>query len=276
MKKHSYYLLGMLSIVFIFSLILPLYGQTPTPPSKVKQTVQKASPSNQNAHQDPYGTEPKPFIVKVLPTVKSKAETDQETDERNRKMENETWIRWATVSLALVTTGLAIFTAFLWKSTSKLVSASKETSIQQLRAYVHAGLPEIGRAFSDENGHLSVELIIKNYGQTPAYQLKSSAFIGFYKLPLSKILDSANYGNGSLGCIAPNQFFRVYPVLGRKLDQSEINDIKVQKAGIYVWGYLEYIDIFKAKRTTEFKMLSTGNDFRDGVFAYCTDGNEAT
>jgi hypothetical protein len=266
----------LLILLTIWSM-LPLYGSENRPSEKAYAT--------QNAPKK--NTNPAKTITKNRPSIVNETVSDictqynchQTENQKQKKTEspNEGW--WHKLKddpIATFTALLFISTCLLFWATWQLVRGAKETSIQQLRAYVFAGLDDVEKLFFNENGCLGAALIIKNYGQTPAYNLKGCAFIGFYKLPLSEILHPPNYSNGSLGCLAPNQIFRLYPTLTTKLSQPEMDAIKTGKIGIYVWGYLEYIDIFKIHRKTQFKMLSTSTHFDDRVLTYCSDGNEAT
>lgn len=178
--------------------------------------------------------------------------------------------------IALFTALLFFATLALFWATYRLVAGADLTAERQLRAYVFVSLADGEKLFLDENGCLSAPLIIKNYGQTPAYNLKCSVFIGPCKLPLAEILDPPNYTGGSVGCLPHNQAHRQYPTVLRPLTETEIEGITSGKYGMFVWGYLEYKDIFKSVQNVQFRMVSSGADFARGELAYCNEGNEAT
>jgi hypothetical protein len=216
---------------------------------------------------------------KEIPQINSTNNTNETKDQEkkvNEGPDKSWWLKFITDPVATFTGLLFLVTFGLWWATYRLVIGAKKTAEQQLRAYVFPSLADGEKLFLDESGRLCAPLIIKNYGQTPAYKLRCSVFVGRYKLPLIEILDSPDYDNGSLGCLAPNQVFRQYPALPRKLSQIEEADIKSEVCGIYVWGYLEYVDIFKIQRKVQFRMISTGDDFDRYELAYSKEGNEAT
>jgi hypothetical protein len=65
----------------------------------------------------------------------------------------------------------AFGTIFLWLSTRALVSDGKRSSERQLRAYVLFEGGSISSIVTDAGRHfLNVQLLTKNYGQTPAYR----------------------------------------------------------------------------------------------------------
>ena len=122
---------ALVSISFAESLP-PSAGSMSGPEHVISKPVQ----SDQTTAQKQHGTEQNPLVISVLPSIKSKAETEFETRERNQKSANERWITWATVWLAIVTTLLAIFTAYLWDATRKLAKSAEETAKRQLRAFI--------------------------------------------------------------------------------------------------------------------------------------------
>jgi hypothetical protein len=128
-----------LIVVAIFSVLVSFAQSQPLSPSPITSTKSLEpifNQSNQTTTQSQNGTEQQPLIVKILPDAKSKAEVEYEIYERQKKSTNEGRLTWATIWLAIVTTFLAVFTAYLWDATRKLVRSAEETAKRQLRAFI--------------------------------------------------------------------------------------------------------------------------------------------
>lgn len=222
-----------------------------------------------NTHQEPTD----PAVNKLTAGIQADNSGHQARSERTKI--RPAWSDWVepisilTFLLVLVTIGMLI-------ATMKIVKITRETAKRQLRAYVSARLADGEEVFLDDNECLSTPLIIENYGQTPAYNFRKSAFAGFFRYPLEDALDPPDYRGGSIAHIPPGQKVRMYPTLPRPLNGSEVEAIKTKKGCFCVWGYLEYTDIFNNLQTSGFRMLATGADFERGELAYCEEGNSAT
>jgi hypothetical protein len=92
----------------------------------------------------------------------------KEKIERNEKIITAT----STVFIAAFTVVLAFATFFLWRATGNLVDDAKETSEKQLRAYI--GIQSMkATVYPFELGGFAyiAEAELRNYGQTPAYDM---------------------------------------------------------------------------------------------------------
>lgn len=129
-----------IKIILVLLIAWPLsvasQEPSPSPLGRSKHIENKSDQSNKRADDNKYGTEQRPFIVKTITAPKGKEETDYETYERHEKSKNERRLTCATIWLAVVTTFLAIFTAYLWDATRKLVKSAEETAKRQLRAFI--------------------------------------------------------------------------------------------------------------------------------------------
>lgn len=178
-------------------------------------------------------------------------------------------IAWSPALLALITAILAFFTYRLW-------SATKETAKRQLRAYVFMKLEDGAKMLYDANGCLTAPLIIKNFGQTPAYDFISWLHIGLYKFPLDTKLDQPSYlPTASKAPIAPSDIFRQYAILPAQLNDAEVEAIRNKTASIFVCGEVIYHDAFKIRHRSNLCLYSTGDDFSRGELAYYHEGNKA-
>ncbi len=173
--------------------------------------------------------------------------------------------------IAAFTVLLFLATLALWWSTRALVKGADETAKRQLRAYV--GI---------ENGHLACEVFkdqirakpvlrIKNVGQTPAYEVTSSIGFATAKNFSDKIEATQIHIEGKT-YIFPSGNHRIIGI-GATLEVP--NEVGTE---IYVFGRIDYRDIFAAKRSTRFRFFVRNLDSPDrkGELAPCGDGNDAT
>ncbi|KJR98969.1 MAG: hypothetical protein VR65_17990 [Desulfobulbaceae bacterium BRH_c16a] len=246
---------------------------------EVKDLVKKESPDKKEKLNKKNIKEPitKELIDTNSKKVNPQTNTNIQTVKHVQDLSDED-TEWsnADIFMVLFTAILALFTIGLWREANRSVKITENTAKRQLRAYIFARLADGEKLFPDEINCLSVPIIIENHGQTPGHQLKISTFVNIYKNPLNETLDPPNFQNGSQTYLAPGQIIRMYPTLPRSLKEVEVNAITSKEGSFYVWGYLEYIDIFDNKQKTEFRLYSTGADFTRGELAYSLEGNTAT
>ncbi len=267
-----------IKILFILLAIFPAYIQASEEhPQSIKsleaQKIIDKTPKKNNANPEKPSNPNSTTIHK--PVLENEKPSSTQAKHNETEKNKESWMhKFTNDPTAVFTAGLFVATLLLWWVTLRLVVNTQKASRRQFRAYVFACLAEGEKLFLDENECLSAPLIIKNYGQTPAYNLKCSNFIGTFPLPLSETLDPPNFINGSVGTLPPNQIFRVYPTLPSKLSDTDLKAIANGVGGVFIWGYLEYFDIFKVKHNVSFRLLSTKTDFGRSEFIYCDEGNE--
>ena len=76
---------------------------------------------------------------------------------------HEEIIAASTFGIFIVTTGLVVYTAFLWNATNTLVKGNKDTARKELRAYI-----ALDRLLFVRN---VLKVIAKNHGRTPAHKM---------------------------------------------------------------------------------------------------------
>lgn len=258
----------MRSLILAVVLACPLVclAESQESPKKVPAVTDSA---DQNTHSQP--------LVKALPP--NQADVIANGHKTNREHDAANWPEWlialATLILAAVTAGLVFYTKKLWGITGVLALEAKQSSEQQLRAYVFAKHDK--PMFLDPSGALSVEIAIKNFGQTPANEVMCHVFIGLHQFPLSidLDLDPPDYTKASRSPLAPSETIKQFPTLARPMTGAEVEAVTARKGAIFVWGEVLYVDIFKNQRRTRFSLYSTGEDFARGELAYHHEGNDA-
>jgi hypothetical protein len=159
----------------------------------------------------------------------------------------------ATVFLMIITGGL------VWVGYRQIV-----TTRAQLRAYV---LPDVagildGMMLTPNDPARAnmpgIGLTIKNFGQTPAYDVISWAQIAVINItdeekqivPTLQKIGAATIGTG--GTINKFLWF------GRALTAYEMSDVGTGVRAIYIFGRIEYRDIFKRHKGTNFRFRYSG------------------
>ena len=259
-------LLAMIVLAFSFSCLAQSQDAPKNVPPVADKT--KTESDHQNAVPAP------PFTVVV--SNEANAHSDGEKHEGNHGATNyaEWLVAIATLVLVMVTVGLVYYTKRLWGITEVLAGDAKTSSEQQLRAYVFAR--HDSPMFLTKDNTLAVEIAINNFGQTPANEVMTHAFIGILPYPLNAPLDPPDYTKASKSPMAPSQTIKQFPTMPAALDEPQLNAVLAKQAAIYVWGEIVYVDIFKIGRRTRFCLYCTGEDIGRGELAYYHDGNDAT
>lgn len=259
----------LVSLIILWVVNAQSQEPSPQPFKDIQKPQQNAREIYKSTNTNQQGTEKYPTVFKEIPSDITNEETKKEANKESDKSFYDKLIAWSTVLLAIITAVLAFFTYRLWAST-------KDTAKRQLRAYVFMKPKDGENMFDDSNGCLTAPLIVKNFGQTPAYDILCSLQMAPYKFPLDTTLESHAYEpTASKSPLAPGDQVRQYITLGDKLTETERNNILKSKIAIFVWGEVLYFDAFKTKHRSNLCLYSTGADFGRGELAYYHDGNNA-
>jgi hypothetical protein len=193
----------------------------------------------------------------------------------------------STFGVFVFTVALVISTLLLWKAGEKQLALAADTAQRQLRAYVNPDSitlwdgatltpPQMNRANLP-----GIVLLWRNTGETPAKNVVSWSRIavisprveGRYNPParlerhFSNVLGRGIPGNRSF-------WYR------RALTPQQIADVGAGRLGIYVYGRLEYQDVFGKAHWTTYKYVYISSVFPPtgtggGTFNICLTGNDA-
>ncbi len=252
----------------------------------VVQSQEQPNPKTQQkkATAEQRGSEQAPLLVKA-PSPTTQAERDYVAYEKHEKPANERKMTNATVALAWITGVLAFFTALLWGATYCLVRNAKDTARRQLRAYISLTGGDI--VVSEEKKEFRVALKFINCGQTPAYSVSSSFEAEIRELQnvnlpeLGQVFPSAKpIGERDSNTIAgPGIHINTAEVKGFINDQLE--HVRSRTSAIFVWGEINYIDIFDQPHWLKFRYVNGGkaHDKLKTQFGWhlqpCKEGNDA-
>lgn len=138
---------------------------------------------------------------------------------------------------------MVIFTGLLWYSTNKLAKSADDTAQRQLRAYIGIGSPIISiKNKDDKEGRIGISL--SNAGQTPAYNVHTH--INYMKNS-PKDFKYIDYNPESDKNTSIS-------TLDNKTPQTSTISIpsKDFQPNMYIYGHVDYTDIFKKKWHTNF------------------------
>jgi len=123
-----------------------------------------------------------------------------------------------------------------------------------------------------------IAMLMKNFGQTPAYKVISVAEIKLVLLSEERtalitpqVTEQCPLTLGRDGTFSKALWF------DHPLTAEEIKSIEAGILGIYINGRIEYKDIFKKNRFANFRLRYTGKfpPLPGAIFNFSTDGNDA-
>lgn len=183
---------------------------------------------------------------------------------------------YATIVIAVFTAILGVGTWRLWLATDRLVEGAKDTSQRQLRAYVAIG--DINLKTEDDKPIITA--ILKNTGQTPAKNLRTSIGVSWDTEPEGDVLIDedmpASKRDLGAGIEMPAQ------IIWDSFEGQLMKDIFTGQQLAWLLGVVEYEDIFGEKRFTWFKFNIRGEESKSKPgefflhFSGARDGNRST
>lgn len=238
------------------------YGKTPAPlvpadkPNHEAEAPQKETPDSQR------GTEQSPVVVKILPAQKDEAPpSNADTEQKG----NADW--WLDHSPEIF---IALFTLGLWCATYQLVREAKGTAKKELRAYMGVAKNHILRDRGANRGASSDswEIVIQNFGKTMAKDTRMW-------------ISTAVTGENITRFPWADRPIKTVVMPGETLGFH--HDIAMPRAGdnrAYLWGKIEYDDVFGKHHWTTFRFMSDQAAYVNGQTPgwktkHCDEGNDA-
>jgi hypothetical protein len=213
-------------------------------------------------------------------------------ERHHRKRERGYW-NWSLIFSGIAMGG-AITAAFF---TGSYVNASwraiREAEIQsfilrdqeqrQLRAYIF--LPPDNElhvvAYPSTKNTFEIDINVKNFGQTPAYQVITESWVNLAPWPPPGNFDYT-------GPLDPNRIFayiippggivHFHAGSGRPFTQTEMTSLEDGALSLYIFGSITYEDAFGIKQHTDFCFASSTQDqlgFTTAI-GVCPNHNDAT
>ena len=192
---------------------------------------------------DQRGTQEAPFVIQIQQTPGQNPIGPEAKEKGGWYTRPDWWTAVFTAALFISTSGLWVFTAFLW-------SASKRTAERQLRAYVFAKPDRMDLALERDGniGTLTVRYMTINTGQTPAYELSSIGELRImpHPLPTDFVISSPEIREEDKRPFALGPHDNVFA--SPETPYRRLNDGE----GYYLVAIITYRDAFKRSRTTKF------------------------
>ena len=288
-------LAGCLLLAFSFSI----FGQPTKPvPTWIKQNEVRQPSVEKINEKNSAPNKSTPKIIAANETESSAPVDVAMPPHKNEEKSSAEWEQVKVAKFAAVIAVLVLLTAmiqagmFSWQlnlmryanstaahsaeAAEKSAQASLNQSIhlqQSTRAYVLAS----NKFGMDHNfGQVRGTVLFKNFGQTPASDVRVCIFINFVELPFSGPFNQGDFSGASKAPIGPGLEFPLTAELPAPLREENKQKCLSGAAAIIVWGEVQYKDIFGVAQLTKIKIQSTGDDFDKGLFEICEDGNEAT
>jgi hypothetical protein len=191
----------------------------------------------------------------------------------------------AEAIIAAFTIILAFSTIFLWVATRDLVRSADDTAKRQLRAYVFVSGSAVTNVV-EGNGIPEAQVVIQNFGRTPAYAFVNVTGFGMnaYPHPQSIRLTipekefSGPIAKSDLGPTQSQMSTTDWKEKKRPLRQEEKTALAQGKLIIYVYGEIRYIDTFDRPQWTKYRYMMGGpvGIRSGGQLVPCAEGNEAS
>jgi len=265
----------MRSLLVFLSLLIagPLWSQNP-PPRPAQQAAvrrppnQKSEGTQQQADANQRGSEGSPFIIKILPSEQARNESP-----------NKSWSLSDKIAVIASIVAFLQFIALVWTVLVMILNGQR-----QLRAYVlpeNSGILEGTMLVPPQPAKANVPgvgMLIKNSGQTPAYNLISVAKIAVIPvaseniaLVLPPMAEQFPLTLGAGGTFSKALWF------DRPLTAQEISDIAIGIQAIYLYGRIEYRDAFKKGHFANFRLHYMGQfpPLPSAYFNFSQRGNDA-
>lgn len=138
---------------------------------------------------------------------------------------------------------------------SESVTALRERTAQQMRAYLSI---DIGSAIYQERGknlRFEGKALLRNAGHTPAYRVSHTCSAGILPMPLPDNFDLPQPTQPARGggVIGPGQSRILSAMIEELVPDDEVDAIKAGTGrALYIWGSVTYEDAFGEPRYTNF------------------------
>ncbi|MEF2556310.1 hypothetical protein VQ044_08475 [Aurantimonas sp. C2-5-R2] len=187
----------------------------------------------------------------------------------------DSYAQWGMFGFSAIATGISIVAVVwvrrAWREAKRSADAAianvdvtKEIARRQLRAYLATDSMGLGQRVDGKN--IDYVLKLKNFGQTPANQVKLKVRTGLCNGD-DGIVHWGEFVERPSVDVPPSQFLGVQiEVFGiNETNISEkIESIIARRAKLHAHAVYSYIDIYSMKRTTGFYASTWGDTFRLG------------
>ena len=181
-------------------------------------------------------------------------------------------LRLAVLSLWATVIGTALL---LWT-----LVETRATARRELRAYLFVAHAEIGIGIKPHNaGKVVSAVAVTNSGSTPARQVSHWSGVAYELFAVQEGMQlPAEFEKAYRTTIPPSGQIIATRMIEQDLSETQIEAIKAGDAAIFVFGVIEYLDVFDRARRTEYRLQFTGNwpPPENVLMNFCVAGNDFT
>lgn len=160
---------------------------------------------------------------------------------------------------------IATFTVVLAVIGLCALRIAADTERRQLRAYMVVEFASVTRIQVGQN--IEAEVIIKNTGQTPAYNITGFTGIMADQLPLGHSFPEIKTHNLATTIVGAGGVVRSrLPTRGGALTNEILAKINAGTAAVYVMGKITYTDAFRVSRFLKYRLYMTKLAETSGLF----------
>jgi len=152
---------------------------------------------------------------------------------------------------------------------------SATTSERQLRAYLCKTMAELRNL--EIGGTVQAHVVMKNCGQTPAYDVTACIGIGLGPYDPNAPLPQLPVDRNSKSMLGPGAEHHLTVFLAGELTQQHVAQLENGQFGFHVIGRVEYRDAFGVERFTNFNLIYGAGRWlnQNGVLTNAANGNDA-
>src|SRR5712664_1345441 len=222
--------------------------------------------------------------TKTSQPIPVKVNGENKTDDSNgdKEVSNQMrpiggWFKKLGEPLTVVTLLLFLATGALYFATRDLVHDAEKTAERQLRAYLVLDEANITRFVAGQT--IEFHGIIRNTGQTPAYDIDGYTGIMYDAFPLPypfPVISTAGFQE-SRAVLGRDQVVHARIPTKPAPTQETIDAINAGKMAVYVFGRVTYRDAFGIGRYTNYRLFySRPNEGAGLLSPLGKEGNEAS
>jgi hypothetical protein len=184
--------------------------------------------------------------------------------------ETRHWLEYGVFAFVVVT---ALATATAAWYTRRQWETSTDNGRRQLRAYV---FPDQANLVWEATAKpTTVEVTIKNSGQTPAYRVSTATMIGVREYPLHGAFSVPSVTSKPT-VIPPGSSTTLSDTMVHPLTADQLRAIQKGTQAVYVFGEIAYADAFGECRITRYRLYYYGTGPENGNrvgLTYLDEGN---
>jgi hypothetical protein len=199
--------------------------------------------------------------------------TNSQTENRSNEAPEVTFV-WLKLGEGL----LVFVTVWLVLVTKALVEGAEITAKRQLRAYVLASSAK-AKNFGSVEKPFEAVVVVKNSGKSPA-----SDVIAWVGVQIGTFPDPGTLGRPpadlhlSKGVMGPGEKSEFTAIVNQPMLPADLARIRSGSVTVYIFGEIEYLDIFNKKQFSAFRFTygGPGGEDKKGKTSNAADGNRAT